>query len=587
MESLGFIETLESDSVFSWDVARPVSPGTSLTASGSRSRRAPLADADSRLSALIEGRLSESLAAAQRQVDAFESSSSLAALAHAYETVGDRDSAIEKATAALELCADVARTNNADVFAARLAMEILLRSGRLEAVLEYAQSLPISDHLKLEIGAVLAGNSRFEEASAWVDGIDVPERESIVGYILALKGDWQRATPHLRAALRQNPNDADSALNLSISLLSLGARKKARAAAEQAREVGEGRADIWLHLMELVLADGEFERAKREIDRLVRRGVEPSARLLVIQARVELAQKHTSSAIRTLERASQQAAEEQDMEAAAEIRSNLLRIRAVNDRISRDEALDGLVRLLGDFPRSEVVVINLAQLAWRRHHGAILRPAFESVRHQLSDANSAYMLYQLATLEGDNEAAAEQAMNWLEADPSNDHALAALLIALGIGEERWEEAAGIAHQLLLSGSRDTTALNNAAYVLAMAGEGARAIRILEPHEAESFILRATLGLAHLAEGNIADGMRLYRRAADEAEALGDDSRSLMTAYQALIVRQLNLHRDTDSSVISALSLPPYPLPDDWEDRPEFLRLYNVARKHGYEWPLEL
>lgn len=587
MGKLGFMEAIEDGSSFSWDVTRPVLPGTSLSVSGVTPRRAPLANAEDRLTALIEARVVESLDVARRQVEKNMSSTSLAALAHALETSGDRGAAVDTALETLRLCQEIARGHDTDTFAARLAMEILLRSGRLESVLEYARSLPISAHLKLEIGAVLAGKSRFEEACAFIEGVSVPERESIEGYILALKGDYQAATPHLRAALRQNPNDADSALNLSISLLGLGARKKARAAAEQARGVGRGRADVWLHLLELVLADGEIGRAEREIDALVRQGVEPSARLLVIQARVQLARKNVALAIRTLEHAGRQAADDGDSETVAEVTSNLLRIRAVNDKISREDALAGLTRLLEEHPQSEVVVVNLAQLVWRRRHADLLRPAFESVYDQLSEANAAFISFQLATLEGDNAVAAEHAMRWRELDPSSDHALAALLIALGIGEERWEKAAVFAQQILSKGNHDSIALNNVAYVLAMAGMGKQAVRILEPHADESYILKATLGLAHLAAGDIAVGMRLYRQAADEAEARHDDSRSLMTAYQALIVRQLGLRKGDDDRMISALSLPPYPLPDDWDDRPEFLRLYTVAQRNGYEWPLEL
>lgn len=587
MGALGFLETAEDDSSFSWDVARPVSPVTSLSASGSKSRRAPLGNAEARLTSVIDEGIWASLTTAQRHASDRRSSTSLAALAHALEVSGDRENAVDTALDSLRLCAELGRDHGNDPFAARLAIEVLLRSGRLESVLEYARLLPISAHLKLEIAAVLASNERFTEACNFIKDVSVPERAPIEGYILALKGDYQAATPHLRKALRQNPYDVDSALNLSISLLGLGARRKARAAAEQARGVGPGRADVWLHLLELVLADGEIGRAEREIDALVRSGVEPSARFLVIQARVELARKNINAAMRTLDHANRRARDEGDGETVAEVSSNLLRIRAGNDKISREEALVGLTRLLQEFPGNEIVVVNLAQLVWRRSHAELLHRALESVRGHISEANREYVAYQLATLEGKNSLAADHAKNWLKADPDNDHARVAVIIALGIGEEKWTDAAGIARQLLSKGSRDSTALNNAAYVLAMAGAADLAVQVLEPHAGESFVLKATLGLAHLAAGNIAVGMKMYRRAADEAEARQDDSRSLMTAYQALIVRQLGLQERDDTLMVSALALPPYPLPEDWEDRPEFLRLHGVASRHGYGWPLAL
>lgn len=86
----------------------------------------------------------------------------------------------------------------------------------------------------------------------------------------------------------------------------------------------------------------------------------------------------------------------------------------------------------------------------------------------------------------------------------------------------------------------------------MGGRAREAIEIIEaaPEQAErDFVLNATLGLAHLANGDIDQGMRIYRDAADEAEKAKPVWRSLMTIYQGLIVRQLGLDKTTlrDSS----------------------------------------
>lgn len=585
--TLGMVETIEADSSSSWDAIRPVLPGTSIRSSGAKPRRAPLAGVHERLTGIILSQVEESVHTARRQAKATATSTSIAALAHALEAAGHKAEAMEKAKEALAQCQQLDAMQRSDPFAARLAIEVLLRSGELDDVLGYARVLPISAHLKLEIGAVLAGRDRFDEACSFIKDSNVPEREAIEGYILALKGDFQRAAPHLRAALRQNPHDADSALNLSIALLGLGARQKARRAAEQAREAGPARADIWLHLLELILTDGEIERAEREVDLLLRRGVEATARLMVVQARVALGKGNLDLALRMLERASAKAAEDGDSDTVAEVRSNLYRIRAGNGMVPREQALEDLKSLLTEFPDSDVAVVNFAQVAWLRHHAVTLSAAFHRVKEQLSAANSAFVLYQLATLNGDNESAAMHATSWSALEPRNDHAFAALMIAMGIGEERWKDAAQLAEKAVAREGLDSTSLNNAAYVLAMAGDAERALRVLEPRVKEGFILKATLGLAHLAAGHIESGMKLYRQAANEAEARKDDARSLMTAYQALIVRQLGLLESGDEQMIAALSLPPYPLPDDWEDRPEFLRLHEVARRHGFEWPLAI
>ena len=587
MSALGVVETIGVDNSFSSEVVRPVVPGAGRTSSGATPRKAPLASVGVRIPSLIRAGLENTLAAAQGEADRVTSSTSLAALASAMEAAGDRSGAVQSAKEALVRCASLVGTQVSDPFAARVAIEVLLRAGQLDAVLKHAKSLPLSDHLKLEIGAVLAGEERFGEAFEFIMASQVPERDAVRGYVLALQGKYQSAIQPLRSALRKDPRDVDSALNLSISLWGIGARRKALLAAEQARRAGPGRSDVWLHLLELILAEGEISRADREIRTLLGLGVDASARLLILRARVALAKREVTPAMRLLERASTKAEEEGDAGTIAEVRSNLIRLRAAHGTTARERAVDELLALHKEHPTIDVVVVNFAQVVWRRKHAGLLQAAFDSVAANVSPSNAAFLSYQVATLAGDNAKAAEFALEWLRLDPENAQAIPAAMVALGIGEERWEEAAQLAVQALSDDLLDHSGLNNAAYVLAMAGAGDKAVEILTPHGDESFILKATLGLAHLAAGHIEQGMKLYRQAADSAERRHDDSRSLMTAYQALVIHQLGLLGGDRSEMVYALALPPYPLPDDWEDRPEFLRLHAVAQKHAYGWPLEI
>ena len=166
-------------------------------------------------------------------------------------------------------------------------------------------------------------------------------------------------------------------------------------------------------------------------------------------------------------------------------------------------------------------------------------------------------------------------------------AAAAAIVALGIGVEQWEEASIVAREALARFPSDRTIVNNAAYVLAMAGHAQEAIELLQPMAGDDFIMNATLGLAHLAAGSIDEGMRLYREAADSAEKIDPIWRSLMTSYQALVVRQLGLLDSQPGSVIGALALAQFDPPTDWRNRPDFLRLWSVAKRDGYRWPLAL
>jgi hypothetical protein len=58
----------------------------------------------------------------------------------------------------------------------------------------------------------------------------------------------------------------------------------------------------------------------------------------------------------------------------------------------------------------------------------------------------------------------------------------------------------------------------------------------------------------------------------------------MTTYQAIVVRQLGIDKRESPEKIAALALAPVPLPSDWKQYPEFLRLRNLCQKLGYHWP---
>lgn len=587
MTSLGVIDVFDIDSSFESESTRPAVPGGARTSAiGVTPWRAKNSGADDRLAAAIQSNLEATLNEARRRVASVHSSTTLASLAQAQESVGDSEAAITNARSAIQLCVS-GRGDLLDPAAAWLSLDVLLRAGQVDEVLELSEHLPLSAQFRLELAATLAATTRFDEARRQIESVEASKRDAVLGFLLLVEGKYSAAVPHLRTALRDVPSDADTALNLSIALWNLGSRRKALGAALQARSVAPGREDVFLHLFELLLAENRFLQVDDEIRALMERGLDPSPRLLVLHARSILAANDLERATRILEKAREKAATAGDISTVAEIRSNLVRIRAHRDKISRDDAVEELVKLHREYPDIDVVVANLGHMVWRKHHAGILRRAFEDVRPGAAAARSAFLSYRIAMLEGNNDQAADYALEWVRLEPHNTHAITSVIVALGIGQERWKEAADYALEAISSDNQDHTDLNNAAYVLSMAGLGDRAVKLLTPYADESFVLKATLGLAHLASNNIEEGMRLYRQAANEAEKTKDDSRSLMTAYQALVVRQLGLLDSADPAVISALSLPPFPLPDDWRDRPEFLRLYAIAERHGYEWPLTL
>ncbi|MCM3613307.1 tetratricopeptide repeat protein [Microbacterium enclense] len=586
IDALGVVETIGTENSFASEGLRPAAPGTGGASVGIAARHSVSEDARERARSLISGRIDSSLRFAEASAKTVRTSTTIAALAQAYQAAGEEEKAAAHATEALNLIIEQAGRGVADPMATKIALEVLLSGTDVEGALRFAERLPLSDYLKLEVATVLAHWRRFEEAHRYIADSDAEERYAVLGYVLALQGQHAAAVPHLRRALQLSPSDVESALNLSIALSHLGSRKKAISAALQARSAAPGRMDVAIHLLDTLIADGDIDRAQRELKHVAVPSSERPSRLLVAEARIKLAQGDFDRATRVLERAAIKAEGEGDYDCLAEIQSNLIQLRVARGEQDRDAGFASLLKLSRDMPSSDVAVANLARVAWRMSQAGALEERFDSVRSGIDRSRGAFIEYSIATLKGDNKQASIHALEWLRLEPENPRAATAALVALGIGEERWNEAARIALRVVRN-SDDQTVLNNAAYVLSMAGMGQRAVEIIAPVATESYICKATLGLAYLASEQIELGMKLYRQAADDAEKFGDDSRSLMTGYQALVVRQLGVLYVADTSVVTALSLPPYPLPDDWEDRPEFLRLRNVAEMRGFGWPLEL
>lgn len=588
MSMLGALAVFDIASSSIAEATRPATPGvasaSNRTSTSESSRQKAAQD---QLNEYIENSLLEAVRSAEFAAHAARNSTTLATLAQAYNSAGNLKSAVEKAREALEICLSQTDTPSRDPMAARLSLQVLIQAGYFSEVLAYAQKVPMTEQFRLELATILAERSKFDEAQSEINRVHDANKDSTLGYILIAEGKIREAIPHLRATLREFPTDADAALNLSIALWRSGSKRASLAAARRAKNSAAGREDILCHYIDALLTADQPEVAEKEIDRLLRDGLAPSARLQVLHARAKLGNGKLSDAIKLLQAARDKAANSGESSMLAEVESNLIRIRVHRGQLSRDSAVSQLFELHQKYPTVDSVVANIGQVAWRVKHAAILRLALANIENHTFEERAAFLNYQLSTLEGNSSAATASAVNWVHLEPENPHAVTAVMVAMGIGEERWAEAARFALESAKRGPTDRAEINNIAYVLAMASQGETAVEILRPHAHESYILKATLGLAYLSSGEISLGMKLYREAAFSAEQEGDDSRSLMSAYQALVVRQLGLLDSVDGITIRAQALPPVPLPPDWADRPEFVRLREIADRHGYGWPLVL
>ncbi len=587
MTGLGVLDEIRPADRFNSVAIVPARPATQGPSTLATSKRQPTASID--FSRVLTEATEIARDRAQHEADKNPTSTTMTALAQNHALLEEHDQAITAARRALELALGPEGSTHVltDPVSVRLAAEVLLRFGDTQHAYDAIRRAPRTRSLRVMSALLASQTGDADLALRELKDLNDPLVDAIRGYILATVGEHQKAVGHLRAALREEPDDPDSLFNLSIALLHLGAQRKATQAALRATRVAPGRKDISLHYMRLLLDQGNVAAVETEVRSLKVQQVVEEPDFLIIQARIYIDRGELGRAISIMQTAAAAAKREGDNTTLGEVLANLTTLRYETDRISRFDATRRLHELLTEFPVSNAVVVNYARFASSAEQAPTLRAAVERVRSTATPLRVAYLRHQMAILEGDNEAAAAAAADWFALEPDNPMAAAAAIIALGIGVQRWTDALIIAREALRTLPPSPMLINNAAYVLAMSGHASKAIELLKPIAGDDFVMNATLGLAHLANGEIGEGMRLYRQAADTAEKLDPIWRSLMTGYQALVVRQLGLLDSQSENVIGALALVPFSPPSDWRDRPDFLRLWNVAKQNGYDWPLAL
>lgn len=434
MSGLGVLEELNPvKRILPKPVSHPGSssvPTLATETQASRTKKESVADAVSR-AAVDAVRRAERLAAEH------PSSTTFSALAQAYGSGStSSEDAVRAARKALESGLRITADGRlADAVSVRIAAETLARHGQVEMAYKALQTAPKTESLAYVYSALASTLGRHQEAADVLVGIQGPIAEAFRGYIAAREARWSEAVHHLRKALKSEPSDVDSLLNLSVSLWNLGSARKATRAALQATRVAPGRKDASLHYLELLLAQGRSDEASAEVRLLQRNGITQDAKLMTVEARAAMIADQTDRALQLLRRAADAARREGDDQLFGEVAGNLVVYRWQSDRVSRDEALDELVQLMDQVPKSEVVVLKYAQLANRRRHASRLRAAMGDLPN-LPQVYEAYLRYQLANLEGDGPTAAQAAREWFDSERDNPGAAAAAIVSIGIGDRK-------------------------------------------------------------------------------------------------------------------------------------------------------
>lgn len=495
---------------------------------------------------------------------------------------GDREAtrlAAGRAIACMEV--DYSTRGAVDPAAPHILMQAALDSNLRAQLLDHLSRLPKTPSIALARANLLLDQGRADEAASALDGIDAHSALVLRGFALIRSGDASQAISVLRRALRQYPTDGDAAAVLSCAFEQTGAHARALQYALRALRTAPGRHDISIRALNMLVDSGRIDEAQSEVEKIKALHYVDTVGFLVAQARILLAQGARVRALSLVRRAQALAARDGDVTAAAELRAQIALLDLPNaDR--RDKSAI-VLKALKDAPESAVLVNLLADSMGRTNQAGVLCEAIETAAKSAEPSELLSARVVLAHLDLDFESAMELCFEWEASEPSNPAPPAIGLMLLGLLTDDWARAARIGRAAIIRAPRPQMLYNNAAYALALSGDPDGALDVLRKCD-ESYQVVATRGLAMIAKGEVLEGLRLYRRAADLSDADADrDGRVLMTIHQEMALRRLGIKSD-ESIAVQASSLPEPSLPGYWKTVPEFVLLNRVARRMGWPWP---
>ena len=373
MTVLGSLEAIRPEDEAVSGRVGPVPPGHSSVLALVTAENSHATKVRANLAEMIHIEAERSRDRAARLVESVRTSTTLAALAQTHATLGESESALAAARDAIDLSVSVSDDGVAtwlDPSSARIAAEVLLRFDDPRYAYEALGRAPMVESLCLIFMSAAAAIGECEEAERALLPFDSAMVAASRGYLHTCLGDFRGAVKYLRQALRENPDDADSLLNLAISLWNIGATRKATGTALRATRSAPGRKDISLLYLELLLEDKNLALLTREIAALRARKVVPDAKFLEIQARVFILGGEVARAVPLLTAAAEQAKVEGDRPTEGRVLANLVRFKNVLGRITRLQASQQLAAMTLQFPDNDVVAVNFAEVAWRRHEAA-------------------------------------------------------------------------------------------------------------------------------------------------------------------------------------------------------------------------
>ncbi len=455
----------------------------------------------------------------------------------------------------------------------------------VQTLISIIDDLPSDPYLVGIKASLIASTGDWDASLELVDKVPRDEAAGLLGYLWLQKHDLNRAIRYLRAATILNVKDANAHFNLAIAMFRNGSLKKALRSARVAYELSPGRLDLRNFYLDLLGKAGKWDVLKREVDELRDSKARETPELLIAEARLSLANANRERALALLLRAQRLAHDQGNLKLAAMLKGNQIMLKVSNQEIDRKTAKREMLETLRSHPDNILLAQMLSRLLIKKSELAILR---EFLGQHAGEMNSAayYLRAQVAYLEFRFDDYLAEVRSWVKAFPNDSEALSTLITAEGRFDDDWSRAADIAKIGLRKLPRSPFLINRAAYSFIVAGNPQLAEEILKTAPDKHYALEATSGLAKLYLGDIQGGLRSYLQAAKMAEKAVDAENDviLMSLYQGLALRRLNLMNSENERLLRAAALPAVSLPSDWEDYPAFVALKFETERSGWSWP---
>ncbi len=333
---------------------------------------------------------------------------------------------------------------------------------------------------------------------------------------LALR-NYNRAVSDFRNALKINPRMATAYNGLAVSYLLLGSDRKAIRAFRSALALDGAAADVARSLARLYLGNHQAKEAKELLERLPNSHArDPEIRELLARAYAQLGE-HNRALVELRSAFIEYQQRKNSVIDCARLLNNIgAAYYQLGDLVSAEERFIRSIELVPN--AHPVPYVNLASLYLELDRYVKAEAALGQFRSEFPNERVIQLLEaRLCYLREDYGEAIRVLEEMLVSDPADTRPYVELGIVYGEVLSDYDKAADILSEGRKRAPDNRLIANNLAYTLLMKGDIDTARSILDEFEGEDDVFfTATRGLLLIREGNVAEGSRLYNKAANLA-----------------------------------------------------------------------